>query len=214
MSTLSDFTRPSDPIIEADLEAEILEITGLTVSAIVNPDSIDVTGIISETDRDNIQTAINEYAYENPQGDSTKIDKTMISDVFPMSFDSNKIVTENVAKQGDQKNKRKAWVSGVQKDDSYVYVAKATSTSGSATFYITNNGTSSGSAVFNNVYSDSIAVIVYGGSGNYQTYAPTVSDDKKSVTVSISQTTTILGVLTFNGTAAAGLDCRLYVMGD
>ena len=149
--------------------------------------------------------------------DNDKIPMTAMSNDVPMSADrSNVVVTEHAAYQSDLLTRRKNYVSGALKNDSFLYCSKAVTAGGAGgvTFYITSDGTSGGSAVFNNVYADTIAVCVYGASGNYQAYSPAVAGDKKSVTCTISQLTSILGILTFNSAAANGLDCRLYVMGD
>lgn len=160
---------------------------------------------------------------DNPQdtpvgsSDPTKIPLTSMSNDFPMSADrTDKVVTEHVAYQGDLATRRKAYVSGVLKNDSFLYSSKASTAGGAGvvTFYITDNGASGGSAVFANVYSDSVAVSAYGSSGNYQAYNLTVAGDKKSVTATIGQITNVLGIATIAGTAANGIECRLYVMGD
>lgn len=147
--------------------------------------------------------------------DDLDIPISAMSNDTPMSADrTDKVVTEHAAYQSDLLTRRKAWVSGVLKNDAFIYSSKASTVSGSATFYITSDGTSGGSAVFSNVYADTVAVIPYGTSGSYQPSNVVVSGDKKSITVDVSQATNVLGLLTFNSTAANGIDCRLYVMGD
>lgn len=144
------------------------------------------------------------------------IPTSAMSNDFPMTADrTDKVVTEHVALQGDEATRRKAWVSGVLKNDSFIYSSKASTAGGAGlvTFYITDDGTSSGNAVFTNVYADSISVGGYGTGGQYQASGLTVSGDKKSVTATISQLVPIL-VVTFSASAANGIECRLYVMGD
>lgn len=143
-----------------------------------------------------------------------KLDKSSVSNSYPMTADSTLVVSESVALQGDLATRRKAWVSGALKDDSFIYSAKASTSSGVATFYLTDDGTSTGNAVFTNVYADSIAIVTYGALGNFQPSTPVVSGDNKSITVNISQITNILGIATINSVAANGVDCRLYVIGD
>lgn len=210
MPTLTGFTRPSDPINAVDMGVAISAAIGKTVTCIVTPTDLQITGAtISGADTSSIQTAITAYQYAYLQYGAP------ISDVFPMStLQHGRAVTEAVAYAGDAATRRKAYVSGVLKDDSFIYSSKASTVSGVATFYITSDGTSSGSAVFANVYADSIAIVPYGTSGNYQPSGPVVAGDNKSITVNISQATNVLGILTFNSTAANGVDCRLYVMGD
>lgn len=143
-----------------------------------------------------------------------KLDKTSVSNDFPMSADTTMVVTEAVALQGDLTVRRKAYVSGVLKNDCFIYSSKASTSAGSAVFYLTDDGTASGNAVFANVYPDTIAIVTYGALGNFQPSNPVISGDNKSITVSISQITNILGIATINTVAANGIDCRLYVMGD
>lgn len=211
-NTLSGFTRPTDPINQADLSAALSTAIGKTVICSVTATDILVTGSGSTLvlgDGTASQTAITAYQFGYLQYGAP------ISDIFPMTSGIHNIgVTEAVAYAGDLATRRKAYVSGVLKNDSFLYVSKASTVSGGLTFYITDDGTSSGNAVFTNVYADSIAINAYGTSGTYQPSAPTVSVDKKSVTANISQATNVLGILTFNSTAANGIDCRLYVMGD
>lgn len=211
MATLTGFTRPTDPINAIDIANAISTAIGKTVTCVVTATDIQVTGAaISGADTSNIQTAMTAYQYAYLQYGAP------ISDIFPMtSSRHDRGVTEAVALAGDTATRRKSYVSGVLKNDSYLYVSKATTISGGGiTFYITSDGTSGGTVVFNNVYSDSIAINVYGSAGNYQAYSPTVSGDLKSITATISQLTTVLGLLTFSTTATSGIDCRLYVMGD
>lgn len=211
MATLTGFTRPTDPINAVDMGTAISTAIGKTVTCVVTSTDVQMTGsTISGADTTNIQTAMTAYMFGYLQYGAP------ISDTFPMtSARHDRGVTEAVAYAGDVATRRKSYVSGVLKNDSYIYVSKASTTAGGAiTFYITSDGTSSGAAIFNNVYSDSIAINVYGSAGNYQAYSPTVSGDLKSVTATISQLTTVLGLLTFSATAATGIDCRLYVMGD
>lgn len=212
MATLTGFTRPSDPIHAIDMAIVISLAIGKTVTCEVTSTDVMVSGTtISGGDTAAIQAAMTAYQYAYLQYGAP------ISDIFPMvGARHDRGVTEAVAYAGDLATRRKAWVSGVLKSDSFIYSSKASTAGGSGgvTFYITDDGTSSGNAVFTNVYADSIAVTIYGNSGNYQPYSPAVAGDKKSVTVTISQLTSILGILTFNSSAANGIDCRLYVMGD
>lgn len=145
----------------------------------------------------------------------SKLDKSQLSNDFPMTGNrTNKVVTESVAYQGDLATRRKAYVSGVLKNDCFIYSSKAVTSAGSAIFYLTDDGLSSGNAVFTNVYADTIAIVTYGALGNFQPSSPVISGDNKSITASISQIINVLGIATINSVAANGIDCRLYVMGD
>lgn len=126
----------------------------------------------------------------------------------------DKMVTEHAAYGADSTIQRKAWVTGVLKLGAFPYLSKATTSGGTATFYITDDGTATGNAVFTNVYADSIAVVVYGTSANYQPFNPVVAGNNKSITISVNQTTSVLlGVLQIVS-ASNGVDVRLLVLGD
>lgn len=210
MATLTGFTRPSDPINAVDIGAAISAAIGKAVTCVVTSTDVQVTGAtISGADTSNIQVAINAYQFGYLQYGAP------ISDIFPMTSTHNVGVTEAVALAGDAATRRKSYVSGILKNDSFIYSSKAVTAGGSGliTFYITDDGTSSGSAVFTNVYADSISVSGYGSGGQYQASGLTVSSDKKSITATMSQIVPVL-VLTFSAAAANGIECRLYVMGD
>lgn len=132
---------------------------------------------------------------------------------FPINDDSV-VPTEKAIKTYVDARQRKIWVNGVERLGAFIYSTKAVSSSGSATFWLTSDGASTGTAIFSNIYSDTISVNAYGANGNYQCHTFSVAGDRKSITVGISQITTVLGLLTFNSTAGSGLDCRIYVVGD
>lgn len=106
-----------------------------------------------------------------------------------------------------------AWVQGVRKTGTLIFSSQATTSTGNVTFWLTDNGTSTGNAVFSEIYPSSITVSTYGTGAQYQTASPVVSADKKSVTVSVNQVTAVLlGLLQFTA-AANGVDVRLIVLG-
>lgn len=214
MSTLTGFTRISDPIVATDLAAKILADTGKAVTVEVTATDVLVSGTLSESDRSALQTSMNNYYYQYFQMGAPLSDNPDMSGAR-----RNKGVSERVAYLADtavySAARRKNYVSGVIKNDSFLYSAKATTnSSGVVTFYITSDGTANGEAVFSNVYADSISVAVYGSSANYQPYSPTVANDKKSITISINQATSVLLGAIQLVSSASGVDCRLYVMGD
>lgn len=144
-----------------------------------------------------------------------KIETSAVSNDFPMTAQRmDKVVTEKTAYLGDLATRRKIWVSGVLKNDAVLYISKATTSAGSATFYLTDDGTSGGNAVFSAIHSDSIAVVIYGSAASYQPFTPTVSGDNKSVTISVNQVTSIIGLSLIYVSASNGVDCRLYATGD
>lgn len=140
-------------------------------------------------------------------------DPDMSADRHGMALSEHAIYTADLAVKSQAR--RKSWVSGVLKNDSFIYNSKAITAGGSGlvTFWITDDGTSGGNAVFTNVYADSAAINGYGTGGQYQASGITVAGDKRSVTATMSSLVPIL-VVTFSSTAANGIECRLYVMGD
>lgn len=215
MSTLTGFTRPSDPINTVDIAAAISTAIGKTVNCVVTPTDVQVTGsTLVSGDTSAVQVAITAYFYAYLQYGAPISDNPTMS-----GTQHSRGVTEAVAYAGDlatyNLTRRKSYVSGVLKPDSFIYASKAVTAGGSGlvTFWITDDGTSGGNAVFTNVYADSMSVGGYGASGQYQASGLTVAGDRKSITATISQITTVL-VLTFNASAANGIECRLYVMGD
>lgn len=113
----------------------------------------------------------------------------------------------------NQSEIRMGYVTGVQKMGLFPYLAKASSTSGTITFWLTDNGLSTGNAVFSEIAEDGITISPYGNSNAYQIGTPVVSGNRKSVTATITQTSSVLlGLLSFTS-AANGVDCRCIVMG-
>lgn len=108
----------------------------------------------------------------------------------------------------------RVWLSGVKKSTVLEYYASATVASGTVTFWLTDNGLSTGNAVFTNVYLESLNLIVYSATVQYQFSAPTVASNKKSIAVTIGQLgTVILGIVQFIS-AANGITVYLQVKGD
>lgn len=207
-TTFSGFTRPTDPLSATDLATKISADISKIVTVVITATDVLVTGATLVTgDGTSIQTSMSDYFYVGLQYGAAMY----ADDDTTMAANSGvRIPTQRAAKaQG-----RKSYQTGVLKSGSFIYSTKASTISGVATFYITDDGTATGNAVFINVYADSIAVVPYGTAGNYQPSTPVVVAGNKSITVNISQATNVLGLLTFNSTAANGIDCRLYVMGD
>lgn len=218
MATLSGFTRPTDPINAVDLQDAISIALGKTVTVVVTPTDLQVTGsTLISGDQTATQVAITAYFYAYLQYGAPISDNPTMS-----SGQHGRGVTESVVAQGDIATynaaiayaQRKAWVTGVLKPNSFIYYSKTTTASGVATFYITDDGTATGSAVYTNVYADTITVTPYGTAALYQMSSPAVAGDKKSITVTVSQVTSVLLGLIQSTTAANGVDVRLLVLGD
>lgn len=140
---------------------------------------------------------------------------TLLTDNPDMSADRHGIgVSEHAAYTADSAGQRKAWVTGVLKLGSFSYFASGTTTGGNITFYLTDNGLAGGNAVFTNVYADSITISPYGASAVYQISSPTVSGDKKSITATVNQVTSVVLGLIQIASASNGVACNLLVLGD
>lgn len=106
----------------------------------------------------------------------------------------------------------RVWVNGVRKTSVWEYFTSATVSSGTVVFNLTDDG--SGNAVFTNVYLESLNLIIYSATAQYQFSNPTVSANKKTLTVTVGQLgTVILGVVQFV-TATNGLTIYAQIKGD
>lgn len=210
-NTFSGFTRPSDPIVAGDLATKISTAISKTVTVVVTPTDIQVTGAtLVSGDGTAIQVAMTAYFYPGLEyGVGLYAD-----DDGSMTANSGVRVPTQAAVVTAMKNSRFAWMSGVKKPGSFVYYSKTTTASGTVTFYITDDGTSSGNAVFTSVYLDSITISPYGSGAVYQVSAPTISGDNKSITATINQVTSVILGLIQISSAANGVDCRMLVLGS
>lgn len=110
--------------------------------------------------------------------------------------------------------KSDTWVNGVKKSMVKEYCASAVVANGSAVFYLTDNGTSGGNAVFNNVYKESANFWVDNSSAQYQMGGYTLSEDKKSITISVGALgSVIIGIIQFVN-ATNGVTIYLRIKGD
>lgn len=108
----------------------------------------------------------------------------------------------------------RVWVNGVHKTSVWEYFSSATVSSGNVVFNLTDDGTGSGNAVFSNIYLESLNLIIYSSSAQYQFSAPTISANKKTLTVTVGVLgTVILGIIQFV-TAANGITVYAQVKGD
>lgn len=108
----------------------------------------------------------------------------------------------------------RVWVNGVRKSSVWEYYASATVSSGNVVFNLTDDGTSGGNAVFTNVYLESLNLIIYSSTAQYQFSAPVVSANKKTLTVTVGVLgTVILGIIQFV-TAANGITVYAQIKGD
>lgn len=213
MPTLSGFTRISDPVVAVDLAAKILADTGKTVTVEVTATDVIVSGTLSESDRTALQSSMNNYYYQYFQMGAPLSDNPDMSGAR-----RDKGVSERVAYLADTAvlaaARRKAWVTGVLKNDSFVYYSKATTSNGEVTFYLTDDGTANGNPVFSNVYADSVTISPYGASAIYQISGIVVSNDKKSITATVNQVNSVVLGLVQIVSSANSIQCNLLVLGD
>lgn len=108
----------------------------------------------------------------------------------------------------------RTWVNGVKKSYVKEYFATATVSNGTAVFYLTDDGTANGNAIFTNIYTESSNFLTLDLGNQYQFGNVVVAANKKSITVSVNRLgTIILGVIQFI-TAANGQTVYLQVKGD
>lgn len=108
----------------------------------------------------------------------------------------------------------RAYANGVWKTGVFPYVwNKLTNSSGIATFYLTDNGLVGGNAVFTEIFPGGVAVTPYGSANSYQIGPPVVSGDLKTVTVTVTQLSTVVLGLVSLSSAGANVDVRLIVLG-
>lgn len=108
----------------------------------------------------------------------------------------------------------RVYVSGVHKSTVWEYYSSATVSSGTVVFNLTDDGTLTGNAVFTNVYLESLNLIVYSSSAQYQFSNPTVSANKKTLTITVGTLgTVILGVIQFIS-ASNGTTVYMQIKGD
>lgn len=106
------------------------------------------------------------------------------------------------------------WVNGTHKSIVKEFHSSATVSSGTVVFNMTDDNTSSGNAIFANVYLESLNIIIYSTSIQYQFSSPTVSSDKKTLTVTVGQLgTVLLGIIQFVS-AANGITVYAQIKGD
>ena len=105
-----------------------------------------------------------------------------------------------------------AYVSGVKKYHTFDFLSSASVSSGVAAFNLTDDGTSSGNAVFSEVFSDSPRFLIDDNNDVWSYSGVTVSGDKKTLFVTVRRLALSLGVLVWNN-APDGTVVQLTVKG-
>lgn len=106
------------------------------------------------------------------------------------------------------------WVSGVHKITVKEADLSAVVSGGLAVFYLTDDGTSGGNVIFNNVYLQSINLLAASASNSFMYSNLTLSGDNKSLTVTVNQLGTILLGIIQIVSAANGVVVYLQIKGD
>lgn len=209
--TISGFTRMSDPISASTLATKISTDIGKTVTVEVSPTDVLVTGgTLISGDKAAIQTSMNSYFYAGLEyGVGLYAD-----DDSTMATNSGIRVPTQRAVKAYMDTKTKVYVNGSAKAKWIFYVANAVTATGTVTFYITDNGLSTGNAVYTNVYADSIFFTAPSSSALYTYSSVTVSTDKKSITASVNQVSSIVLGLLSVVTPSNGVTVQLTVIGD
>lgn len=213
MATRSGFIRPSDPINAVDMAANISTAIGKTVTCEVTLTDILVTGTgLSSADDSAIQVAITAYSFAYLQYGA------VISDNPDMSGNRHdRGVTEHAAYMADTNvasvsNKVQSSGSTIITGAWPILRKATTNSSGVAVIYLTTDGTSGTGAAFSTVYEDGIVVMGV-GAANYNPTTIVISGDKKTCTVTLNQIKSVLGLLSYNATADAGVEVRAAVWG-
>lgn len=105
----------------------------------------------------------------------------------------------------------KMYLAGVKKNQPKISITTAAVATGTVTFNLTDDNTSTGNALFTNVYTDSAQPVAVGISVFFG--SPTLAANRKTISFPVTQVTTVLGLVTIQ-TAANGTACRLMIMGD
>lgn len=149
-----------------------------------------------------------------PSNPTNAITFEMLDNDPLFTADSNSLIpTQDAVNTSIKQNRRKAYVNGQMVNGIIPYLCKATVTNGAATLWLTDDGTSTGNAVFTSIYPEGIVINAYGTGNNYQVYNVTVSNDLKKVTVNVNQMAgAILGLVNVTS-AANGVDVRGIVLG-
>lgn len=191
-STFTGFTRPSDPINFTDLATQITTALGKTVTVVVTPTDIQVTGASLVTgDSTNIQTVITAYFYNYVQVGVPLSDNPNMSTQRHDYGVSEYALYQNIAAGVNTKTANRTYVNGVaqngtaQTGDLVEWIETTTTASGTTTSYVTTEGatrTSGGTALCSTIFPDSIQTNFIDSTGVYAQGSPTVTSNK---TVSI-----------------------------
>ena len=106
------------------------------------------------------------------------------------------------------------WNNGVSKTTVKEFCGSSTVSSGSVTFNLTTDGTSTGPAIFSNVYQESTNLWINDASNQYQFGGYSLSGNKKTLTFTINKLGTVIAGLIQFISAANGVTVYLQIKGD
>lgn len=188
MATLTGFTRPSDPINSDDLANGISAAISKTVSVIVTPTDVQVTGnSLLGGDQTNVQTAITAYFYAYLQYASPLSDNPYMGSQRHNVGVSEAALYTNIAAGVATKTANRTYVNGIAQNgtastgDIIEWIVTGTTSGGNITFYVTSNSLSGGTAICSTLFPDSISTNFIDSSGIYAQGSPTVTSNKTIV---------------------------------
>lgn len=108
----------------------------------------------------------------------------------------------------------KYYKQGILKNNIKIYVGSATTASGQAIFYLTDDGTAGGDALFTTVYTEGMATFFNNSTVSMACSIASLSGDNKTLTLNVNQLgTVILGIIQFV-TVSNGLTVSIIVHGE
>lgn len=138
-----------------------------------------------------------------------------MSNAVPMVDDNTLVASEHSAYQGDIQTA--GLIGKLQTSAGIVFGAwpypftTTTNASGVATIYLTNDGTSTGTAAFTTIVSQSVSPLAIGNTSNYQIASAVISG--KTLTVTVNQLGSVVLGLVNVTTAASGVTVQGTVWG-
>lgn len=106
------------------------------------------------------------------------------------------------------------WINGVQKTQVKEFCGSGTVSGGAVIIYLTDNGLSSGNAVFVNIYKESAAFWIDDSASQYQFGEYVISENKKSLTLTINKLgNVLLGIIQLTS-SSDGMVVYARILGD
>lgn len=149
------------------------------------------------------------------------------ADIADASQNTNAVTLQQM--NSTMTNYRPFYRSGTLKTGVKEFITSGTCSSGSVTFYLTDNGASNGNAIFTNVYKESANFWIEDANNAYQFSSYSLSGDKKTLTLGITRlgtsagtallnliggTLSVLTGITFGNAATNGTTVYLAIKGD